>query len=245
MSNNDHNKLRWLGPAMNGDNAAVIRSLAESLPNTESLDAEQLKSMDVARNFMAELFLRGIAKDSFLIESGLTGFPVEALPAGFERHEMGGPSALYYKFWLAQKDAAESAQGIKEILLSRQTRLDAQYHPWYRLQLCIDVDCSRDKNAMPLQIGLTTNAICLEFGLDDVESAFARIDAACEKLSKLARNKVRLILGQFAQQEFAGFSRINLFSKGIPYRVAAEWILFKNIHGRARKSRSHKAKSKQ
>jgi hypothetical protein len=236
MDNNDQNKMRWLRPAMNGDDDSIMRSLFNTLPSTESLSADDLKRMDVARNYMAELFLRGISPNRFYMDTGITGFAIDPKQPGMERNPyMGGASAIYYRLWHVDKDPQVSAKAIQNILLSRQSQMPAEHQEWYRLQLCIDVDSDDVKMMAPLDVGLTPKAVCLEFGLNEVESAFERINQACLQLSLQAHAKLRITLGSFAQQEFEGMSTMSIFTKRMPFSMGTEFILFKNIHRRAGK----------
>jgi hypothetical protein len=237
MSQDNQNKMRWLRPAMNGDDDGIIQALLNTLPATESIDGDDLKRMDLARNYMAELFLRGIGVDRFTMDTGMTGFPIDPKATGLERHRlMGGTSPIYFRHWLVDKDPTVSAQAIQTILLSRQSHMAEEHRGWFTLQLSIDVDNDDKQAPWPLEVGLTPQAVCLEFGLADVASAFERINQACLKLSAKAHAKLRISLGSFAQQEFEGMSKMSLFDKRMAYRMGTEFILFKNIHRRAAKS---------
>ncbi len=51
-----------LQPEMNGTDLGVMKSLLVSLP----LDGQSLKSFEVSRAYMAELWARGVSKEDFL-----------------------------------------------------------------------------------------------------------------------------------------------------------------------------------
>jgi hypothetical protein len=236
MDNNDQNKMRWLRPAMNGDDDAIMRSLFNTLPSTESLSADDLKRMDVARNYMAELFLRGVTLQSFYMDTGLTGFPQDPAQPGMVRNPMlGGESPIYFRLWHVDKDPAVAAKAIQNILASRKAQVQEEYRSCLILQLAIDVDNNVKDQPYALDCGLTPKAVCMEFGLNDVESVFARISQTCAQLSPEAHSKLRIVLGSWAEQEYAHMCKMSLFSKRLPFKMGTEWLLFKNIHSRAGK----------
>ncbi len=51
-------KYAWTRGAMNGDNAAIISALLETLPGTKSLDGVSMAQLEQARRYMAELWGR-------------------------------------------------------------------------------------------------------------------------------------------------------------------------------------------
>ena len=65
---------------MNGDNDAVIAMLRDHLPETTSMDANQLKQFEIAKAAMSELWLRGISKRTFISRAGLTKRPSKRQP---------------------------------------------------------------------------------------------------------------------------------------------------------------------
>lgn len=236
MTNDNQNKIRWLRPTMNGTDDEIAQALLDSLPTSESLSAADMQQMEKARAYMAELFLRSVACNTFMMQSGMTGFPIDPVPPGAKRHELiGKANSIYFKFWLLDKDPATSAQGIKTILRSRQDNMPEEHRGWFTLQLVIDIDSDDSEYHGPLEVGLTPSAICMEVSLSDVDSLSGAIDQACLKLSPQAHQQLRFTLGSFGQQEYEGMSTISLFSKRIPYNMGSEWLLFKNIRRRAGK----------
>jgi hypothetical protein len=230
MVSEQQNKMSWLRPAMKGDDAGVIQGLLDTLPTSERLADNDLRQMAAAREFMAELFMRGISLQRFFADTGLTGFPIDPVQPGMERHQILGDCPIYFRFWLLSKDPGSSVSAIRNVLLARKNGMPEDYRGWYTLQVCIDVDTDDAQSPSPLDVGLTTKAVCFEVGLGDVESLFERIDRACQKLSADCRLSLRFTLGQWAQQEFDGMCSLSLFSKRMPYGMGAEWILFKKIH---------------
>jgi len=236
MTNDNQNKIRWLRPTMNGTDDEIVQALLDSLPTSDSLSAADMQQMEKARTYMAELFLRSVACNTFMMQSGMTGFPIDPEPTGAQRHELiGKANSIYFKFWLMDKDPATSAEGIKTILLSRQDSMPAEHRGWFKLQLVIDIDSDDEEYHGPLEVGLTPRAVCLEVSLNDVQSVFAKVEQICRKLSPQAHQQLRFTLGSFGQQEYEGMSTISLFSKRIPYNMGSEWLLFKNIRRRAGK----------
>lgn len=228
-----HMKNRWLGSTMSGDDDAVIAALVEALPMTDSLDADGMKHMETARGLMAELFTRGVSLQRFQKESGITGFPVDPKQPGMEKQRIQG-TPIYYCFWLLDKDPAVAARALQNMLTHRKGLMQG-YANQMMLQLVIDIDSDNKEYPMPYDAGLSTHAICSEFSLEDVESQFGAIHAACEKIARLSVNNIRVVLGSFGPGEFDGLSTHSMFSKRVPYAVGTEWIMFKNIHRRAGK----------
>jgi len=231
MSTDNQNKMRWLRPSLDGDDDVAIQALLNVIPTSESLSVDELKQMDLARDCMAELFLRGVSLNRFLTETGLTGFPIDPKQPGMERNPMmGAESMIYYRLWHVDKDPAVATAAISNILRSRQEQVSVELRSWYVIQVAIDVDNDRKDQTYPLDAGLTAKAQCIEFGLDQIDSGLEFIRHAIAKLSPQAHKKLRITLGSWAMQEYGGMCNLNLFSKRLPSRMGTEWLLFKAIN---------------
>jgi len=232
-------KVRWVSNGMmNGKDAAIVQALLQFLPPSASVDGDNgQKQLEVARGYMAELWLRGITKGRFLQDTGLTGSHVDLVQPGMESQRfMGEAYPTYFRLWLADK--AAGAEGFKNILRDRLTtmsNMNAEYVGWFRLLFYIDIDTENAEIPMPYEAGLTPNAICFDTSLADVEELFPAIDAAFASLSKLAQKKLRIGLGSFAVQEYDGIAKHSVYTKRMFFNMGTEWILFKNICRRAGK----------
>jgi hypothetical protein len=59
--------LDWVkNGEMNGTNEGVMRSLFQSLPTKGYMDSKDLLEYATARDYMAELWLRGVSRDEFV-----------------------------------------------------------------------------------------------------------------------------------------------------------------------------------
>ncbi len=68
----DQHRRNWIEHGeMNGDNAGVMNALRNTLPNTDSVSAADMHKLEQARNYMAELWLRGVSKKQFIHEMKL------------------------------------------------------------------------------------------------------------------------------------------------------------------------------
>ena len=66
----DQARKQWIAQGMmNGDNTVIMKSLYQSLPTTSDLG--DLGQWDIANQYMAELWLRGVTKEDFMKEMGL------------------------------------------------------------------------------------------------------------------------------------------------------------------------------
>jgi hypothetical protein len=237
MSTSQENgaKMRYLGSAMNGTNDQVVEGLLTSLPTTTQLDENGAKQLALVRDYASELWMRGVSKTAFLNQTGLTGAPVDPSLEFAKRQQMRGDQPIYFSLWLTDKDALKSADAVKAILAARQQGMPAEYHPSFRLAFFVDIDTEQAEYGLPYEAGLTPHAVCFDLPMADVQDAFTAIQAACQKLSPFAQEKIRFGLGQFAEQEYDGIRRLSLYSKGLPFNMGAEWILLKNIQRRAGK----------
>lgn len=216
---------------MNGTDEAIVQALLAFLPEGESVDAEGLKQLETARQFMAELFCRGISSRRFDIETGLTGFPVFPEQPGMTKQQlMSRGIPVYYTLWLTDKDATVSATAIKNNLLFLKER-NGEWANQYAMQLYIDIDSENLEYPNPIE-GLTHFAQCMEFNLADADEVFADIDQACARVAPHAQQKLRIGLGTFGPDEYKGLSGGSLFSSLIPFDMGSEWLMFKNIHRR-------------
>ena len=233
----DQMKRLWLRPSMSGTDQAImlaaIASLPDSRPSQEGVvSAEDAERLKVARDYLAELFLRGVSMRRFDIETGLTGFPVFPEQPGMQKQLlMSRGIPVYFNLWTTDKDATTSATAIKNTIQFLKT-LTGDYSNAYTMQLFIDVDTTETEFPMPLE-GLTRLARCVEFNLSEAESVFAFIERSCAQLVPHAQRSLRVGLGKFGPDEFTGFSNGNIFSARIPFDMGSEWLLFKNIHRRA------------
>lgn len=81
---------------MNGTDDEIAQALLDSLPTSESLSAADMQQLEKARTYMAELFLRSVACNTFMMQSGMTGFPIDPVPTGAQRHELIGKANSLY-----------------------------------------------------------------------------------------------------------------------------------------------------
>jgi hypothetical protein len=237
MSTQEENaaKVRWVSNGMmNGDNAGIEQALLQFLPPSTKVDSDGQRQLELARNYMAELWLRGITKNRFLEDTGLTGAHVDLVQPGMVRQTlMGEANPTYFRLWLA--DPAVAAESFKNILRDRLNSMNPEYAGWFRLLFYIDIDTENKEFSLPYEAGLTPKAICFDTNLANVEGCFAAIDAACASLGKLAQQKLRIGLGSFAQQEYDGVGKHSVYTKRMFFNMGTEWILFKNIYRRAGK----------
>ncbi|MDR3612772.1 MAG: hypothetical protein P4L53_04345 [Candidatus Obscuribacterales bacterium] len=233
--NENHAKMRWIGNGMmNGNNADIIADLLATLPGTDSLDAAGAKQLELARLYMLELWARGISKNEFFQETGLTGAPKDVLPAGFSKQQVVFGEPIYFKLFLSEKDASVCAAGLKELLLGRLNSM-GEWANQFRMLFFVDIDSDNKEFPSPYQSGLTTHAVCFDVGMDDVESCFATIDKATTGVVENAARNVRIGIGQFGPQEYVGMRNGYLFTKRMSFNMGSEWILVKNIARRAGK----------
>jgi hypothetical protein len=237
MSTSEENlaKLRLLGAAMNGGNDQVVQALLNTLPATTQLDEEGMKRLSLARQYMSELWMRGVSKNAFLNQTGLTGAPVEPDLEFAKKQQVRGEQPIYFNLWLAEKDPIKSADAVKALLLARQQGIPEEYRSSFRLVFFVDIDTAEKEFPIPYEAGLTPHAVCFDLPMGDVQNAFPAVESVCEQLAPFAQQKLRFGLGQFALQEYDGIRRGSLYTKGMPFNMGSEWILLKNIQRRAGK----------
>ncbi len=228
-------KMRWLAVSGRGDDDQVVENLLHSLPVVTELDQDGLQQLALAREQMSELWLRGVSKNAFLRQTGLTGFPVAPKLAFAEKQSLMSEPPVYFNLWLADKDPVKSAESLKSAILAEQQAMPEDYRSSFRFLVYVDIDTEKTDYYMPYEVGLTPHAICFDLAMPDVQGAFPSMQAACARLSPFAQQKIRFGIGRFALQEYAGMSRGSLYTKRMPCSMGTEWILFKNIHRRAGK----------
>jgi hypothetical protein len=237
MSTSQENatKMRYLGAAMNGTDDQVVQGLLAFLPTSTELDEDGAKKLALVRNYASELWMRGVSKATFVNQTGLTGAPVDPSLEFAQRQAVRGEQPIYFSLWLTDKDPVKSADAVKALLEARQQNMPTDYHSSFRLVFFVDIDTEQTEYPLPYEAGLTPRAFCFDSPMADVQESFAAVHAACCKLFPFAQQKIRFGLGQFAVQEYDGIRRLSLYSKGLPFNMGAEWILFKNIQRRAGK----------
>lgn len=156
---------------------------------------------------------------------------------GLNRHEMfGGVEPAYFEFYLVKPDQA--AEAIKKRLLTEKTEM-GEWANQFRVLFYVDVDTDEELGGMPYDMGLTPKAECFDVNMADIETTFARIDAACASIGPHAKRVLRFATGRFGPDEYDGMSKHSFYTKRMFYRVAGTWILFKNIQRRAGRNRSY------
>jgi hypothetical protein len=225
-------KRIWLRRGTSASDDDIIRYLLEALPEEENLDADGRQQLEIANQLMAELFKRGVSLRRFDIESGLTGFPVyPEQPFMMKQPLMSGGIPVYYSLWLASKYSGHAARAVKNNLVFLKERTGCSANE-YTIQLYIDIDTENPDFPVPIE-GLTRFAQCMEFNLADADSMVNAINQACMRVAPHAHSKLRVGLGKFGPDEYKHFAKGSLFSSRIPFDMASEWLLFKNIHRRA------------
>lgn len=232
MSDDIMRKYIWLSRQMKGEDSDIVAALFNALPCTDSVDDEEHKRLEL-RNYMAELFARGISLRWFCKETGITGFPAYPPQPGLEKNPDSG-NLCYFDCWIADKDPSVASQAIKNILKFRKEQ-SGDSASYFTAQLAVDIDSDNKQYPSPLAAGLTAHAVCMEIPLANIEKHFGAIEAACATVSKSAVLKMRFFLGAFAGHEYDGLCKGSIFTKHMPFDMGTEWILFKNIHRRAGK----------
>jgi hypothetical protein len=233
--NENQVKMRWIGNGMmNGDNEGIMRALFATLPSTNNLDIEGARQLEVARSFMSELWARGVSKNAFFHETGLTGSPQDALPPGYSKQQVWGEPA-YFKLFLAAKDANVCAEGLKNLLRGRLNQMGPEWAKEFRLLFYVDIDSENKEFPSPYQSGLTPQAICFDVSMAEVEKCFTAIDKAAGIVAQKSARNIRIGIGQFGPQEYMGMRDGYLYTKRMMFNMGSEWLLVKNIARRAGK----------
>jgi hypothetical protein len=137
---------------------------------------------------------------------------------------------IYFRFWLAEPNEGPAA--LKR-LLAQEKEQATGYAEQMRVMAFLDVDFDGPRASLVYDLGLTPRAVCVDVNLANVESSFATIDGAWAAIAPHVQNHVRLGFGKFGPAEYRDMKRMTVYSKGVPYSLCAEWILFKNICRRA------------
>jgi hypothetical protein len=232
--NENHAKLGWLKGSMSGSDEGLIAELLGTLPSTDGVDAKGLEQLQRARLLMAELWLRGIGRNQFIAETGLTGAPRDVLPAGFSKQQVWG-EPVYFKLFLSEKDNVVCAAGLKELLLGRLNNMGEEWAQAFRMLFFIDIDSENKEYPSPYQSGLTPFAMCFDVGMADVEECFEAIDKAAKFLVENSAFHLRVGIGQFGPDEYKDMRTRYLYTKRMTFNMGSEWLLVKNITRRAGK----------
>lgn len=214
----------------------LMQALFAALPVGESVDAAGEKQLETAHKYMSELFKRGISSRRFEIETGLTGFPVFPKQPGMHRQSlMSGNTSVYYSFWLTDKNHAVATSATTSTVQFLKKHM-GDWASQFTMQLFIDVDSDNAEYPAPIE-GLTRFAECMEFNLARASEVFDDIEKACRRVAPHAQHRLRIGIGKFGPEEYKGFSEGSLYSSRIPFDMASEWLMFKNIHRRTSKLR--------
>jgi hypothetical protein len=168
---------------LHGDDAAIMESLVSRLPTNEPLNADDIKKLEQALRYMAELWLRGISKRKFLTDCGLVEKrkPIHMIAFDFLPVRKAHPEheAIIDRLFSTVKPpylwgVTTTASWIKEVFGYDESNF-AHWHELYRNKVFITLDETCEKRDVRIMESLRNEILTNAPSFDGCSENFLQL----------------------------------------------------------------------